>query len=75
MVSKVVLQIICTISSSILSIVLYKIKIGLVYGWFGWLVGFRKQCLFDQDRHRHVTNKGMDSYQLAIGHMEVRPDR
>ena len=24
---------------------------------------------------KHVTNKGMDCYRLAIGHMEVRPDR
>ena len=23
----------------------------------------RKQCLIDWDRHRHATNKGMDSYQ------------
>ena len=30
---------------------------------------------FKQDRHRHATSKGMDSYQMTIGHMEVRPDR
>ena len=33
------------------------------------------ECLIDQDKHRHATNKGMDSYQYTIGHMEVRPDR
>ena len=27
------------------------------------------------DRHQHVTSKGMGSYRLAIGYMEVRPDR
>ena len=27
------------------------------------------------ERHKHATSKGMDSYRLAIGHMEVRPDR
>ena len=26
------------------------------------------------DRYQHMTSKGMDSYQLAFGHMEVRPD-
>ena len=35
----------------------------------------RKQWLINQDRHQHVTSKGMDSYRYVIGHMEVRPDR
>ena len=35
----------------------------------------RKQCLINRDRHQHATRKGMDSYRLAFGHMEVRPDR
>ena len=35
----------------------------------------RKQCLIKWGRHQHVTSKSMDSYQEAIGHMEVRPDR
>ncbi len=26
-------------------------------------------------RHQYATSIGMDSYRLAIGHMEVRPDR
>ena len=34
----------------------------------------REQCLINRDRHRHTTSKGMDSYRLAIGRMEVRPD-
>ena len=42
---------------------------------FSYLGSSRKQCLINRDRHRHVTSKGMDSYQLAIGHLEVRPDR
>ena len=29
----------------------------------------------ETDRHRHANSKGMDSYQSAIGRMEVRPDR
>ena len=29
----------------------------------------------NRDRHQHATSKGMDSYQNAIGHMEVRSDR
>ena len=31
--------------------------------------------LINRDRHRHTTSKGLDCYQWAIGHMEVRPDR
>ena len=30
--------------------------------------------LINQERHQHMTSNGMDSYQLAIGHMEVKPD-
>ena len=33
-----------------------------------------KQCLINQEKHQHVTSKVMDSYGLAIGHVEVRPD-
>ena len=33
------------------------------------------QYLINQDRYQHATSKGMDSYQKAIGHMEVRPDQ
>ena len=35
----------------------------------------RKQCLNNWNRLQHATSKDMNSYQLAIGHMEVRPDR
>ena len=35
----------------------------------------RKQCLINRDGRQYVTSKGMCSYQLAIGFMEVRPDR
>ena len=35
----------------------------------------RKQGLINWDGHRHVISKGMDSLQLAIGHVEVRHDR
>ena len=35
----------------------------------------RKQCLINQDRHQHVTSKGIDSYRLTIGHMEVRANQ
>ena len=31
--------------------------------------------LINRDRHWHTTSKGIDSYRLAIGGMEVRPDR
>ena len=31
--------------------------------------------LFNRDRYRYATSKGMDSYRQTIGHMEVRPDR
>ena len=34
-----------------------------------------KQCLIYWDRYQHATSKGMDSYRLSIGHMEVRPGR
>ena len=34
-----------------------------------------KQCLINRDWHQHVTGKGMDSFRLAIGHIEVRADR
>ena len=33
----------------------------------------RKQCLINEDRHRHVTSKGMDCYRSDLGHMELRP--
>ena len=35
----------------------------------------QKQCLIKREWHQHTTSKGMDSYRLTIGHMEVRPDR
>ena len=35
----------------------------------------RKQCLINREWHQHETSKGMDSYWLAIDHMEIRPDR
>ena len=35
----------------------------------------RKQCLINQKGHQHTANEGMDSYRLAIDHMEIRPDR
>ena len=35
----------------------------------------RKQRLINRNGHRHAANEGMDSYQLAIDHMEIRLDR
>ena len=35
----------------------------------------RKQCLVNRDRHRLAISKSMDSYRVAIGHMEDSPDR
>ena len=35
----------------------------------------RKQRLINRKGHQHVVNEGMDSYQLAIDHMEIRPNR
>ena len=34
-----------------------------------------KQCLINREKHHHATSKGMDSYRLAIGHIEVIHDR
>ena len=33
------------------------------------------KCLINWEWHQRMTSKGMDSYQLAIGQIEVRPDR
>ena len=33
------------------------------------------QCLMNRDRYQHASSKGKGSYRLAIGHMEVRPNR
>ena len=35
----------------------------------------RKKRLINLERHQLVTSKGMNSYRLAIGHMEIRPGR
>ena len=35
----------------------------------------RKQYLINRERHQYAISKGMDSYRLAIGHLEVRPDQ
>ena len=34
----------------------------------------QKQCLINWEWHQYATSKYMDSYQLAIGHMAIRPD-
>ena len=34
-----------------------------------------KLVVINRDIHENATKKGRDSYRLAIGHMEVRPDR
>ena len=43
---------------------------------FDWVLWHINHCwLFNAKSHQHATIKGMDSYRLAISHMEVRPDR
>ena len=33
-------------------------------------------CRFSStEKNRHAANEGIDCYQLAIDHMEIRPDR